>query len=65
MSSEREALTPPYTPSEEVVGMLVVGIRGIRDHDLDEMEWAIDLAAKLEALIDARIRQAGGGDAPE
>lgn len=50
-TSGREPFTIPTTPAEKVAGMLVIGMRGIRDHDLDEYEWATDMVAALEELI--------------
>ncbi len=58
LTAHREPFTPPTTPAEKVVGMLVVGMRGIRDHDLDEYEWAADMVTALNELTDT-----GGSEA--
>ena len=39
------------TPTERVVGMLIIAMQGIRDHDLDEFQWATDMVEALEAML--------------
>lgn len=43
------------TPSERVAAMILIAINGVNDPEFDRLNWAVDLAQDLDALVAAHM----------